>query len=178
MQITAGKYRSRKIETPNSDLVKPTLSKTRESVFNILNSLLNFENSSFLDLFSGSGIMSLEAISRGFKPVVAIEKNPRAFKIIKENYKTLALRPNLYTGDALRVLPKLNQKFDVIYVDPPYDTDLYEKVLNTIKEKNLLTENGHIILESDYRKDFEQLPFEIIKQKVYGKHKLTVLKNF
>ena len=83
MQITGGSFNGRKFIAPKSLSVRPTLSKTRQSVFNILNSLIgNFNDKSFLDMFSGSGIMGLEALSRGFSSVIAVENDFKTAKII------------------------------------------------------------------------------------------------
>ena len=90
MNITAGIYKGRKIITPDEKYVRPTLSKIRMSVFNILYSYFeNFEGLSFLDMFGGSGIIGLEAISRGFKDVIVFEKDKKTAQIIKKNYENL-----------------------------------------------------------------------------------------
>src|SRR5574344_2103872 len=97
MKITAGKFKGRSVIAPDENIVRPTLSKTREAIFSSLYSLMDFEGKLFLDMFSGSGIMGLEAISRGFE-VVAFEKNVKVSNVIKENYKILNLKPDLNLG--------------------------------------------------------------------------------
>ena len=109
MQITGGIYNSRKIKTAEFENIKPTLSKTRQGIFNTLGAMIDFEGKIFFDLFSGSGIMGLEALSRGFK-VISFEKDKRTAIAIKESYKSLGLTPNLFFGDALKNLSKLNKK--------------------------------------------------------------------
>lgn len=178
MNITGGKFNSRKVIAPESDKVRPTLSKIRESVFNILSSLINFEEAQFLDAFSGSGIISLEAVSRGFKKVVSIEKDYKTAKIIKENFVQIGVEPNLIVKDAILAMDKLDEKFDVIYLDPPYNyVDLYSKVLNKILGNNLLTNNGYVITESQKDKTFE-IPsaFILLKEKIYGDTKIMIIK--
>ena len=177
MNITGGKFNSRKVTAPDSDKVRPTLSKIRESVFNMLSSLIDFEKAAFLDTFSGSGIISLEAVSRGFKKVILIEKDYKTAKIIKENYAQLGLEPNLIIKDAVSFLDKIDEKFDVIYLDPPYkEVELYNKTLKKIYERGLLNENGVIIAESQKGIKYE-VPenFLLIKEKIYGD---TVIKIF
>src|SRR5574344_148331 len=98
MNITAGKYRGRKVIAPDEKIVRPTLSKVRESIFNVLFSMINFQNKSFLDMFAGSAIMGLEALSRGFSDALEIEKNLKVVQIIKENYKSLGQNVNLIAG--------------------------------------------------------------------------------
>lgn len=176
MQITGGIYNSRKIKTPEYENIKPTLSKTRQGIFNALSSLTDFENKIFFDLFAGSGIMSLEAISRGFI-AYSFEKDKKTANAIKNTFKTLNLNPNLYFGDTLKNLLKTNTKADVIFIDPPYDSDLYERSLSLIKENNILNKNGIIILEHPIAKEINKTGFELIKAKFYGDKQITFLTN-
>ena len=178
MNITGGKFNSRKVKAPDSDEVRPTLSKIRESIFNMLSAFTDFENSKFLDMFSGSGIISLEAVSRGFEKVVSIEKNYKTAKLIKENFLSLGIEPNLIIKDSVKAVDTLNDKFDVIYLDPPYEnTELYEKALNKIIEKNFLSENGIIIVEKQKNIEFK-IPsgYSLIKDKIYGDVKIEFYK--
>lgn len=175
MNITAGKYKGSKVKIPDEKIVRPTLSKIRESIFNTLFSLIDFEGKSFLDLFAGSGIMGLEALSRGFDDVLAIEKNAKVARILKENYENIKLKPNLIIGDSLKVLPKLSEKFDVIYIDPPYYSGIYEECLKKISENSLLNSDGIVILEHVAEVDWEESGFELIKQKKYGAKRVTFL---
>ena len=176
MQITGGKFNSRKVKTADFENIKPTLSKTRQGIFNSLASILDFENKVFFDLFAGSGIMSLEAVSRGFE-VYSFEKDKRTALAIKESYKSLGLTPNLFFGDTLKNLVKLDKKADVIFIDPPYDSDLYEKTLILIKEKNILNEDGIIILEHPIDKEINKNGFELIKAKTDGNKQISFLSN-
>ena len=164
MIITGGKYKGRKIQAPDEKITRPTLSKVRQGVFNVLFSEIgDFEEISFLDLFGGSGIMGLEALSRGFKEVVVFEKNPKVAQIIKKNYSTLGLTPNLKIGDSLKLLEKLNKKLDVIYVDPPYYSGVYEEVFSKLSKIGL--QGSIIIAEHSEKLD---ITFDPIKEKNYG----------
>ena len=174
MNITAGIYKGSKVKAPDEKIVRPTLSKIRESVFNMLFSLMgDFKGKIFLDMFAGSGIMGLEALSRGFESVVAVEKNPKVASILKENYANIKLKPNLILGDSLKKLPNLGERFDVIYLDPPYFSGIYEKSLEIIKENGLLKENGIIILE--HATEVRTEGFKLIKQKKYSQKFVTFL---
>lgn len=175
MIITAGKYKGRKVVAPDEKIVRPTLSKIRESIFNTLFSMMDFEGQSFLDMFAGSGIMGLEAISRGFENVLALEKNPQVAKILKTNYETIKLKPNLMIGDSLRLSKKICEKFDVIYLDPPYFSGIYENSLKEIKKNELLKQGGVVILEHVAEVEWEELGFKLIKQKKYSKKFITFL---
>jgi 16S rRNA (guanine966-N2)-methyltransferase len=203
MIITAGKYKGRKVTAPDENITRPTLSKAREAVFSILFSLIDYEGKSFLDMFAGSGIMGLEALSRGFKSVLAVEKSPKVAKILKENYKNLGIAANskqdierqsrvglpthrhliddvlnspqfnLVIADSLKL--RTDKKFDVIYLDPPYLSGIYEKTLEKIKKDGLLNANGIIILEHITEVDWQNFGFELIKQKSYSKKLVTFL---
>ena len=176
MQITGGKYNSLKVRTPDFENIKPTLSKTRQGIFNTLSSLIDFEGKVFFDMFSGSGIMSLEAISRGFR-IVSFEKDKRTALAIKESFKSLKLTPELYIGDSLINIKKIGQKADIIFLDPPYASDLYEKSLNLIKKENILNENGIIVMEHPVSKKINIEEFTLIKTKTYGDKQITYLRQ-
>ena len=169
MIITAGKFKGQKITSPDEGITRPTLSKIRMSIFNTLQSLTDFEESSFLDMFAGSGIMGLEALSRGFANVTAIEKNLKAAKIIKLNFKKFEPYPNLIIGDSIKIAQKLNMKFDVIYIDPPYFSGVYEQSLAAV-----LNITGNIII-LEHVTDIEFSGYTVIKQKKYGDKFITYL---
>lgn len=215
MNITAGKYKGQKVKAPDEKITRPTLSKIRESVFNTLFSMIVFEGKSFLDMFAGSGIMGLEALSRGFENVTAIEKNPKIANVLKENYANVKIHiqncpltpalanisPSpqssprsgeeeyqikyelgrerqanyLIIGDSLKKLPNLNQNFDVIYLDPPYFSGIYEQSLKIIKENFLLKKGGIIVLEHATEVDIQG--FELIKKKKYSQKFVTFLSS-
>lgn len=172
MIITAGKYKGQNIKAPDESITRPTLSKVRMSIFNTLQSMIKFEGSSFLDMYAGSGIMGLEALSRGFNEVVAIEKNPKAANIIKQNFKKFDESPKLIIGNCLDIIKNFEEKFDVIYIDPPYFSGVYEESLKSIK--NILC--GIVILEHVTDVDFTG--YEIIKQKKYGDKLITFCSQF
>ncbi len=177
MQITGGKLNSRKIKTEKFKNIKPTLSKTRQGIFNSLSSIIDFEGKSFLDMFSGSGIMALEAYSRGFEPVYAIELDKKTALSAKEIFSDLKTSCKLFIGDSLRVSKKLGMIFDVIFIDPPYESDLYDKALKAIKEANIISPNGIIIMEHPNSKQIDITGFCVVKVKDYGDVSITFLKK-
>ena len=177
MHITGGKFNSRKLISPKGENVRPTLSKTRSAIFDVLYSIIDFEHKSFLDLFAGSGIMGLEAISRGFATCTAIEKDKKTCINIKKNYNLLNIKPNVICADSLKQLKKLTQKFDVIYVDPPYYENLYTETLTLILENQILEENGIIICEHPQNVTIDFSNFKTIKEKNYGDKTISFLKN-
>ncbi len=171
MNITGGKFNGRVIKAPDPNLARPTLSKIRMAVFNTLYSQLgSFDGKSFLDVFLGSGIMGLEAVSRGFSTTIGIEKNRNVLEIVKQNYKQLGVESNLIFGDSLKVLKRLeNTFFDVIYIDPPYLSGIYEKVFSSLPPFNIA------VVEHSENIDFSG--FEILQSKNYGDKKITYIKK-
>lgn len=167
MIITAGIYKGRKINAPDENITRPTLSKTRMGIFNTLYSMLNdFDGKSFLDAFGGSGIMGLEALSRGFSQVKVYELNKKSAEIIKKNYDMLGLKADLTIGDSLKIMEKSNEKFDVVYIDPPYKSGLYESILKI--------SNGNITVV-EHSDDIDFSSYQVLKQKKYGNSKITFL---
>ena len=170
MNITGGKYKGIKIYSPDEKIVRPTLSKIRMSVFNSLFSEFSeFTQKRFLDMFGGSGIMGLEALSRGFKEVIVFEKDSRAADIIRKNYEILGVKAKLYIGNSLSLIKNQSEKFDVIYIDPPYKSGIYEECLS------VLPECGIIIIEHGY--PINTNGFKIIKHKKFGSVNITFLKK-
>lgn len=165
MIITGGKYKGRKVLVPDEKITRPTLSKVRQGVFNTLFSLIgDFEGKCFFDLFGGSGVMGLEALSRGFEEVVVFEKNPKVANILKKNYSTLGLNPNLKIGDSLKLLEKLDRNFDVIYIDPPYYSGVYEEVFKLLGKYAQPTS----IIIAEHSEPLSIEGFTLIKEKNYG----------
>lgn len=174
MNITGGKYNSLNIKTANFSNIKPTLSKIRQAVFNTLSTLGEFRT--FCDVFAGSGIMTFEAISRDFE-VVSVEIDKRSADFISENAKNLKIPINLKKCDAIKFLKQTDLTFDIFYLDPPYQSGLYEKALTEISSRNLLNENGIIILEKPTKLEVETKDFELIKEKIYADKSILYLKK-
>ena len=169
MIITAGIYKGRKITAPDEKITRPTLSKVRMGVFNSLFSILkDFSDKTFLDMFGGSGIIGLEALSRGFKKVKVFEINKKSALIIKKNYEALGLKADLTIGDSSKLIDKLEEKFDVIYIDPPYESGIYENIL-------LKIHGGLIILE--HSQEINTNGFKVITEKDYSGKKITILER-
>lgn len=172
MNLTGGQFKGLKIDIPQN--TRPTLSKTRQGVFNMLN---RFEYNSFFDMFSGSGLMGLEALSRGYS-VMGLEINPKNLEIIKKNYKKINKNPNILLKNALNY--KTDLKFDIVYLDPPWDFD-YEPVIK--KAKEILSINGVIVVEYDKERNIDiqkiiddnNLNLKIIKSKKYGRSLVAIL---
>lgn len=176
MQITGGFLKSRKIESPKGENVRPTLSQIRESVFSTLFSMIDFEGSAFLDMFAGSGIMGFEALSRGFDGVSFVERDRKTYFLIKQNAVKLGVKAEFFLGDAFKILPKFGKKFDVIFVDPPYQCGLYNDILRMIRENSMLTTGGIVVLEHPSSLKIEFNGYELLKQKKHADKCLSYLK--
>jgi 16S rRNA (guanine(966)-N(2))-methyltransferase RsmD len=179
MIITGGAHKGRKIKTVKSAEVRPTSSKVRESIFNIIQNM-HHSNAVVLDLFAGSGILGLEAFSRGAKEVIFVEKNPKVAKLLKENISNFDIDYELIISDAISALDRFKGiAFDLIFIDPPYASGLIEPSLRKIKNNELLKQDAIIIVEHDCTFNVseiaELLDFGIIKTKKYGDTCITIL---
>ena len=135
MRIISGKARGTKLYTLKGETTRPTLDRVKESLFNIIQEKI--VGSSFLDVFSGSGAIGLEAASRGAKEVILCEKDKNAIMVIKKNIEKTHLEVTLYETSYEKMLEKLNEKLDIIYIDPPYKTNLVYETVNNLINLNL-----------------------------------------
>lgn len=149
LRIIAGKYKGRILKTPKGSSTRPTQGMLREAVFNICQN--EVQGSRFLDLFAGSGAMGFEALSRGALKVVFVEKARFALTCIRENISLLQEEPHtsLLNLDALSALKRIKEQFDLIYIDPPYDTDI-APYLEILAQKKILAEGGTLFLEERF----------------------------
>ena len=176
MIITGGIYRGQKIETMKNNDVRPTSSKVRQSLFNMIFSL-GHGGGIFLDLFSGSGIMGIEALSRGFEKSIFIEKNPSTARLIESNLRKLKIPLKPVVADAVRFLRNTSDRFDVIFADPPYAKDeLFHEVLALVADRRLLLDNGILIVEKPVAlKLYTEDRYEVLRDKTYGSTELVFL---
>lgn len=167
MRVVSGKYRGKKLKEFELSSTRPTTDRVKESIFN----LIQFEivDAIVLDLFSGTGALGIEAISRGAKKTYLVDKNSDAIKLIKENLKNIEGDFMVEQKDYLDFLNSTNEKFNIVLLDPPYSTDFGIKAINKLIEKDLLASNAIIIFETSETKDFE-FNFDgfDIKKKKYG----------
>ena len=150
MRITSGTLKNRKIKSREGKETRPTLERIKEAIFSIIGDKIT--DARFLDLYSGTGNMAIEALSRGAGRAVMIEQDKEALRIIIENVNDLKLdgKCRAYKNDVFRaveILGRKNEKFDVIFLDPPYKENITEKTLEKISESEILAEDGIIISE-------------------------------
>lgn len=174
MRIIAGSARGLKLKAPDGQNTRPTADRVKEALFSSLSDKLS--GARVLDAFSGSGALGLEALSRGAKEAVFIENGREAFGVLKENLNKsgLSSRGKLFFTDALSYIEKTDEQFDIIFLDPPYASGLYERFL-LFAEKNL-AEGGIIVLEYE-EKNAPAIPdiYSVIKQKHYGRVHLSFI---
>lgn len=171
MQIITGKYRARKLIAVDSTGTRPTLARVKESIFNLIQDRI--AGAVVLDLFAGSGAFGAECISRGAKSVYFVDHEEKAIKAIKQNTQKMTeqfeiLKSNFQ--DALNSFQKRSLKFDLVYLDPPYDSDFAMKSLNILLEKNLLNSGATVVVEHKFANDLQNLPnsYIIEKSRKYG----------
>lgn len=150
MRVIGGIYRGRRLRATEGLSVRPTSDRLRETIFNILAPVI--AGSRFLDLCAGSGAVSIEALSRGASHSTLVEISRRACSTIEDNLRSLGIseEASLINRDALSALKRMadeGQQFDLIFFDPPYASDLYEKVMKFVGSGNLLAEGGRMIVE-------------------------------
>ena len=179
MRIISGKARGTKLYTLEGDVTRPTLDRVKESLFNIIQN--EIVGSSFLDMFSGSGAIGLEAASRGVKEVILCEKNKEAISVIKKNIEKTHLDVKLYEMPYEKMLESLDKKIDIVYIDPPYKTDLVYESVKKMLNLDLLGSESLIIIETDEEervgKQISKLEVEIINKRKYGRINLIFLKR-
>lgn len=182
MRIIAGKARGTKLYTLEGEKTRPTLDRVKESLFNIIQN--EIQDAVFLDLFSGSGAIGLEAVSRGAKKAILCDKSKEACMIIRKNMeKTHALENvELYQTEFKELLKsKIQEKLDIVFLDPPYKTNFAIEAVKIILEKDLLSENAIIIIETDdsnrILEDLKNINCEIKDVRKYGRAYLIFLKR-
>jgi 16S rRNA (guanine966-N2)-methyltransferase len=160
MRVIAGIYKGRRLKTLEGLSVRPTSDRMRETLFNILSPRI--EGARFADICAGSGAIGVEALSRGAERVTFIESSLKAARIISENLRNCGIRREDYSvinRDVIRALKNLaseKTQFDIIYFDPPYDSDIYAPVMWQIAKNDLLAEDGVVIVE--HRRQTPLLP--------------------
>ncbi len=182
MRVIAGEKRGLKLKAPDGMNTRPTTDRIKESLFNILAPLLY--EAYFLDLFSGSGGVGIEAISRGAKKAVFADRDEEACRIINENIKragfesrSLVIKADFYS--ALKKTAALGYKFDVIFMDPPYYSDFFENILDEIKILGILNNKGIVVAEQAKNEpEIKAGGFKVFRIKEYGKTtKISFLKS-
>lgn len=181
MRIISGTARGTKLYTLEGQTTRPTLDRVKESLFNIIQN--EIIDSNFLDVFSGSGAIGLEAASRGAKKVILCDKSKDAINVIKKNIEKTHLKEKveLFNLDYETLLKtKIKEKMDIIYIDPPYNSDFAIKSVEYIINQKLVNENSTIIIETDNEdkilEELKKTDIEIVDKRRYGRATLIFIK--
>ena len=180
MKIISGKYKGRVLEGFDIAGTRPTMDRVKESLFAMIQSYL--EDATVLDLFAGSGNLGIEALSEGAKEIYLVDKNKKACQVIKRNVNKIGIEASdIFCGDYKSALKKYQEqsiKFDIIFLDPPYQTDLVKKSMEVIEKYELLSKNGIIVAESNtLDKIIYSDKLEIVKSRKYGDKVVAILKK-
>lgn len=178
MRIIAGEAKNKRLKSRKGMDTRPTLGSVKESLFSIIAPYI--DGCKFLDLFSGTGNIALEALSRGAERAIMIEQDQEALKVIIENINNLGFenKCRAYKNDVVRaveILGRKGEKFDIIFMDPPYKLNLCEKTLRAIEKSGVLAEDGLIICEHHMLEDLDDEMFGFKKAdcRKYGKKTMT-----
>ena len=168
MRIITGIYKGRRFDIPHTFKARPTTDFAKENIFNVLNSYIDFEGATALDLFAGTGSISLELLSRGCQQVVSIEKDRDHHAFIRHCVQKLGADNSVVIrGDVFRYIKSCSQQFDFIFADPPYQLTELAQIPDLIFEKGLLKEEGIFVLEHGAQNDFSNHP-HFVEHRKYG----------
>lgn len=178
MKVISGKYKGRNLLGYEINGTRPTMDRVKESLFAIIQNKL--EGSDCLDLFAGSGNLGIEALSQGAIRCVFVDHSKMAVKVIKENISKLNILEHceIYQDDFMNILARLSgRRFDIIFLDPPYNTDYIEKALMQIRKYRLLKDDAYLVLESNAEQKVIIEDYFLLKLKKYGDKYIGVYKN-
>lgn len=176
MRVIAGEYKGRKLDAPFGKNVRPTSDKVKEAIFSMLASYI--EDSVILDLFSGTGNLGIEGLSRGAKKCYFSDNSRESIKFIKENIEKCKIKEDIKIlhGNWKNNLEYIDDSLDIVFVDPPYVSEVYLDVLESLSNKDILSKEALVICESNIRNEFPDkiLNLSKFKEKKYGKTKVTI----
>ena len=185
MRIIGGKYKGIKLIPPIGIKIRPTSDRLKESIFSIIASNkyeINIDGSDVLDICSGTGSLGIEAFSRGAISVYFIDKNQKSIELIYKNLAKLKIDGQIQNNikiikdEATKALKNITKIFQIVLIDPPYNTHIIEKCLFKLKELNLINQESYIFAESSKTENFNFDGYQILDIKIYGSSKLTILR--
>ena len=176
MRIITGKYKGRHFDIPRTFKARPTTDFAKENIFNVINAYLDWEETVALDLFAGTGSISLELLSRGCKEVVSVEKDRDHARFISQCMEKIGADEHvLIKGDVFRFIKSCHQQFDFIFADPPYALPELPTIPDLIFSQDLLAPDGLIVFEHGKHNDFSSHP-HFVEHRSYGSVNFTLFK--
>lgn len=172
MRVITGTARGKKLREPEGMSIRPTTDMVKESIFNIIQ--FDIDGRRVLDLFAGTGQLGIECLSRGAKEATFVDRDREALELVKANLKSCRMEARVVNDDSISFLGR-GGKYDLIFIDPPYATDLIDQALKIIKIVDILSDGGIIICESARDKTMPDMtaPYFKLKEYNYGKVKIT-----
>ena len=168
MRIITGIYKGRRFDIPRTFKARPTTDFAKENLFNVLNGYVDFDEATALDLFAGTGSISLELLSRGCRQVVSVEADRDHYAFIRQCMTKLGTDKSMVIrGDVFKFLRNCHQQFDIIFADPPYALDKLPEVPALVLDSGLLAEGGIFIMEHGKHNDFSSHP-RFVDHRSYG----------
>ncbi|MDP6921988.1 MAG: RsmD family RNA methyltransferase [Lutibacter sp.] len=170
MRIISGLYKNKRLQAPKNLPVRPTTDMAKEALFNIINNRYYFDSIKVLDLFSGTGNISIEFASRGTQDITAVDSHRACIKYIKKTADALDLNIQTVGSDVYTFLSKAGSKFDLIFADPPYDFTgaQFEAIVSGVFDRDLLAKDGLLIIEHSKRTKLDHLPKHAFSKKYGG----------
>ena len=176
MRIITGKYKGRHFDIPRTFKARPTTDFAKENIFNVLMGYLDFDGATALDLFAGTGSITLELLSRGCSQVVSVEKDRDHHRFIQQCVEKLNdLNVQCLRGDVFRFIERCHQQFDFIFADPPYALKELPTIPDLIFSHDLLAEDGVFVFEHGKDNDFSQHP-HFVEHRSYGSVNFTLFR--
>ncbi len=177
MRVISGSRRGRKLQSFEGEHIRPTTDRVKEAMFNLIQG--KTADAVVFDAFSGSGALAVEAVSRGASFAVCTDVDERSVNIIRNNFEgcDFSDKCEVVLSPACAYLEKTDKRFDLIFIDPPYNKGLVTPVLEVVARRNLLNADGWIVVERDGTEDtFELSGFAVEKERKYGRTVITVLR--
>lgn len=178
MRIVSGKLKGRPFSPPAGFEARPTTDYAKESLFNVLNNIIDFEVVKVLDLFSGTGSISYEFFSRGCNDITSVELNRKHQRFISEMFRTFGCGRGVRSllADSFKFIEKTQEKYDIIFADPPFDLEQASELPEKIIGRGLLNDDGMFILEHAGKGKYNEHPF-FEQTRNYGKVNFTFFKS-
>ena len=185
MRIIGGKYKGLKLLPPDDTKIRPTSDRLKESLFSIISSnryKINIDDCNVLDICSGTGSLGIESFSRGAHVVYFVDKDHKSINLIYKNISKLNIdikfenKIKIIKDEATKALKNINEVFQIVLIDPPYNSNITEKCLFKLKKLNLINQYSYIFTESSKTEYFNYDGYEILDIKIFGSSKLTILR--